>query len=180
MKAPRALSALAAENEPLEQLDVVIARLRASTAESRVLEWKASGLFGPKVSIRTRYRAVKAALSFANADGGFILFGIDPKGTWIGLGESEIAELDPAKITELINGVTFPELPIINYAQFTDAGRHFALVHIPPSPLMPHVTTKDITEIDAAGLRKIVLAKHTVYYRQGAKSEPATPISIKR
>jgi hypothetical protein len=29
-------------------------------------------------------------------------------------------------------------------------------------------------------VRKIVLAKHTVYYRQGAKSEPATPIQHQR
>jgi schlafen family protein len=176
VKVPRALSALAAEAEPLERLDEVVTRLRASTAESRVLEWKANGLFGPRVTIRTKYRAVKAALSFANTDGGFVLFGIDPKGEWIGLAESEIAELDPAKITELINGVVFPELPIINYAQFAESRRQFALVHIPPSPLIPHVTTKDITEMDAGGVRKIVLAKHTVYYRQGAKSEPATPV----
>jgi hypothetical protein len=176
LKALRALSALAAETEPLEVLDEVVARLRTSTTESRVLEWKTNGLFGPHVTIRTKYRAVKAAISFANTDGGFILFGVDPKGAWTGLSDSEVAELDPAKITELINGAVFPELPIINVAQFAEAGRQFALVHVPPSPLIPHVTTKDITEMDAAGVRKIILAKHTVYYRQGAKSESATPV----
>lgn len=180
MRAPRALSTLAAETEPLEYLDEVVARLRASTAESRVLEWKASTLFGTHVSTRTRYRAVKAVISFANADGGFVLLGVDPKGTWIGLQDSELADLDPAKITELINGAVFPELPVINFATFANAGKQFALVHIPPSPLIPHVTTKDITEIDPGGVRKIVLAKHTVYYRQGAKSEPATPVQHQR
>jgi hypothetical protein len=180
MKGPRALSALAVETDPLEHLDEVVARLRSSTAESRVLEWKTNGLFGAHVTIRTRYRSVKAAISFANTDGGFLLFGVDPKGAWIGLQESELAELDPAKITELVNGVVFPELPIINYAQFAETGEQFALVHVPPSPLIPHVTTKDITEIDPGGVRKIVLAKHTVYYRLGAKSEPATPIQHQR
>lgn len=176
MKAARTLSALAAETEPLEHLDEIVARLRATTAESRVLEWKTTGLFGSHVSVRTRYRAVKAAISFANTDGGFVLLGVDPKGDWIGLQPNELADLDPAKITELINGAVFPELPIINYAQFGDAGRQFALVHVPPSPLIPHVTTKDITEIGVGGVRKTVLTRHIVYYRQGAKSEPATPV----
>lgn len=81
--------------EPLEHLDEILTRLRASTAESRVLEWKATGLFGH---------------------------------------------------------------------------------HVPPSAFIPHVTTKDITEIDAGGARKTILARYTVYYRQGAKSEPATPV----
>ncbi len=175
MKFSRTLSALAAEFEPLEDLAGVVTRLRGATAESRVLEWKSSGPFGPDVTVRTKYRAVKAAISFANTDGGFILFGIDPRGEWLGLGDNSMAELDPAKVTQLINGVVFPELPVINYAQFSEAGKTFAVVHVPPSPLIPHVTTKDITEIDANGARRIVLAKHTVYYRHGAKSEAATP-----
>jgi len=37
-----------------------------------------------------------------------------------------------------------------------------------------------MTEIDVNGTRKIVLARHTVYYRHGAKSEPATPLQLQK
>ena len=176
MNALRSLSVFASQTEPLEDLDQVVARLRVTTAESRVLEWKATGLFGPHVTIRTKYRAVKAVISFANTEGGFVLFGVDPTGKWIGLSDSERLELDPAKVTDLINGVVFPELPVINFAQFSDRNKPFALVHVPPSASVPHVTTRDITETDGNGKKRVVLAKHTVYYRQGAKSEAASPL----
>jgi len=176
----RTLSSLAAEADPLDTLEVVVERLRSATAESRCLEWKSGGLFGPRVTVRTKYRAVKAAISFANADGGFLLFGVDPKGTWLGLADDEMAEFDPAKVTELINGAVFPDLPVITYAQFSHAGKNFAVVHIPPSPLVPHATTKDVTEADASGTRKVVLAKHAVYYRHGGKSDTATPLQLQR
>jgi hypothetical protein len=122
----------------------------------------------------------KTPISFANADGGFLLFGVDPKGTWLGLAQEELAQLDPAKVTELINGVVFPDLPVINYAQFSHARKSFAIVHIPPSPLVPHATTRDVTEIDPSGTRRVVLAKYTVYYRHGGKSEAATPSQLQR
>ncbi len=159
---------------------MVVDRLRAATAESRCLEWKASGLFGSGISVRTKYRAVKAAISFANADGGFLVFGVGPNGVWVGLSAAELAELDPAKVTELINGVVYPDLPVINFAQFSEEGKTFAVIHIPPSPFVPHATTKDISEIDTKGIRKVVLAKHTVYYRHGGKSDTATPLQLQR
>lgn len=179
-KPARSLSSLAAEADPLDALEVVVERLRSATAESRWLEWKFGGLFGPRVTTRTKYRSVKTAISFANTDGGFLLFGVDPKGKWSGLADDDMAELDPAKVTELINGVVFPDLPVINYAQFSHERKNFAVVHIPPSPLVPHSTTRDVTEIDASGIRKVVLAKHTVYYRHGGKSDTATPLQLQR
>ena len=176
----RTLASLAAEDNPLDDLKQVIKRLRSSTAESRHLEWKSCGLFGPRATIRNKYRSVKAAISFANTEGGFLLFGVDPSGKWLGLADDEISELDPAKITELINGVVYPDLPAINFAQFSYAHKKFAVIHIPPSTLVPHSTFKEITEIDTGGIRKIILAKHAVYYRQGAKSDTATPLQLQR
>lgn len=173
-------ASLAAEANPLEELEVVVERLLSATAESRYLEWKSGGLFGPRVTHRTKYRSVKAAISFANAEGGFLLFGVDPTGIWLGLADDEMAEFDPAKVTELINGVVYPDLLAINYAQFSHAGKKFTVVHIPPSPLVPHSTSREITEVDASGTRRVILAKHTVYYRHGAKSDSATPLQLQR
>ena len=169
-------ASLASTPDPLQELGQLVAKLRSATAETRYLEWKRGGLFDPAVTTRTKYRAVKAAISFANADGGFVVFGIHPNGTWEGLTDEQLFHFDPAKITELINGVVFPELPEINYAEFSDSEKNFAVVHVPPSGLIPHVTTRKIVETDASGVKKTVIERHAVYFRQGARSAVATPL----
>ena len=174
------LAALASAADPLQDLDQLVARLRAATAEGRHLEWKRGGLFGPTVTTRTKYRAVKAAISFANADGGFVLFGVHPDGTWEGLTDDVLSHFDPAKVTELVNGVVFPEIPTINYAEFSESDRKLAVVHIPSSGLIPHVTTKTIVERESGAVKKTLIEKYAVYYRQGAKSAVATPLQHQR
>src|SRR6266436_1500252 len=104
------LSSLAASTNPLEDLKTVIAKLRRETKESRYAEWKLDPPLGPTVSVRAKYRTVKAMVSFANADGGFVVFGVDSGGKWIGLKREELALVDPAHILELINGCLFPDI----------------------------------------------------------------------
>jgi hypothetical protein len=174
------LAKLAATADAVEDLPTLVARLKSETAESRWLEWKTGGLFGPDVAVRTKYRAVKAAISFANTDGGFIVFGVRPDGTWEGVPDAQMTHFDPAKVAELVNGIVFPELPAINYAEIREEGRRFVVVHVPSSGVVPHTTTKEITDIDTAGKRVIVVAKHAVYARQGAKSDLASPTYLQR
>jgi predicted HTH transcriptional regulator len=88
----------------------------------------------------------KAAISFANTEGGFVLFGIEPKGKWLGFTEAELKKTDPAALAELVNGCVSPELIGLNYSHITIAGRIFPVLHVPPSTQMPHVTTKEIPE----------------------------------
>jgi hypothetical protein len=76
--------------------------------------------------------------------------------------------------------VVFPDLPRINFAQLKGEGRTLAVVHIPPSPLLPHATTREVTEADASGARRVVLVKHAVYYRRSGKSDTATPLQLQR
>ena len=45
---------------------------------------------GRLVPKHTKFRIVKAALSFANTAGGFIVFGVDACGNWIGFSEAEM------------------------------------------------------------------------------------------
>lgn len=168
-------SALSAQINPLEDIAAVILRARSETRESRHLEWKSNPPLGPTVSVRSKYRMVKAAISFANTDGGFILFGIDSSGKWVGLDKKELNQVDPAHVIELINGCVFPEILILNFADFLYENRSFAVLHIPPSSIAPHVTTKDISEKDEFGKPKTIILKHVVYSRQGAKSDLATP-----
>lgn len=118
---------------------------------------------------------VKAALSFANWEGGFVVFGVAPNGVWRGLSEAELALVDPASLSELINGCIFPEIPQLNYIDFHHEQKAFALLHVPPSLAAPHVTTKEVVEKDPNGALRKIIARHALYCRQGAKSDLATP-----
>lgn len=176
----RSLSSLAAEPNALDSLEDAVELLRRATAESRYLEWKSCGLFGSHVAPRTKYRAVKAAISFANTDGGFLVFGVTPDGTWVGLQPEEVREFDPAKVAELVNAIVFPELPVINYALYRAGSKRYVVLHIPPSGSIPHTTTKEIAAVDEHGVRRTVIVKHAVYYRTGAKSDTASPSQLQK
>ena len=179
-KRPKAksLASLARLDEPFAHLDELIRRLHAEKVETRLVEWKVTPPFGSSVTTKVKYRIVKAVLSFANTDGGFVVFGVSSKGEWTGLSKMELDATDPAMLTELINGCVAPELGYINYTPFKRAGRWFAVLHTPPSAVVPHVTTKEV--VDAPPERKILLPKGAVFCRYGAKCDLATAAQYHR
>lgn len=160
--------------DPLEDRDLLLKRLLQTRAESKYLEWKLSCPVGPSVTKKTKYRIVKAIVSFANTSGGFVLCGVGPKGNWSGLDKTELSYVDPAMITELLNGVILPELPHLNYSELEHRGKKFVVIHTPPSELMPHVTTKEVTDEYSKGNKYTLIAPKAVYCRFGAKSDLAT------
>lgn len=169
------LKAFASREDPFAELEALKKRLLNCSSESRYIEWKGYPPIGPTVNVRWKYRAVKAAISFANTDGGFIVFGVAPDGRWMGLTKEELSHVDASKIRELINGCISPELPYLNYAQIAYRGKHFSLLHVPASPLMPHVTTKEIVERGPRSKPDVILARHAVYCRSGGRSSRASP-----
>ena len=174
------LAWFARQPNPFQDLDQIAKRLKLETSESRHLEWKSTPPIGSSVTLRTKYRVVKAVVSFANTEGGFVLFGIDNKGKWLGFTEGELKESDPAALAELINGCLSPELTGLNYANITDSGRIYPVLHVPPSALMPHVTTKEIPERLPDGKSVLHLSKYSIYCRYAAKSDLATPSQLAR
>lgn len=134
----------------------------------------------PKRLASLEYRTVKAVISFANTQGGFVVCGVDPKGCWVGLSNEDLAHVDPAKIAELISGVVSPEIPNLNYTEIKHRRKRFVILHVPPSHVMPHVTTKAITEKRPGGKQHTILAARAVYYRYSAKSDLATPAALQR
>jgi len=174
------LKAFVRQEDPFAELEVLKKRLLRCSSESRYLEWKSYAPIGPTVDTRLKYRAVKAAISFANTDGGFIIFGAALDGRWTGLTKEEMNHVDPSKITELINGCISPELPYLNYAQTIHRGKRLAILHVPSSPLQPHVTTKDIVDRSRTSKPEIILARHAVYCRSGGKSSLASPAQHQR
>ena len=167
------LRSLAYSPNPFDNLDDLKSRLAGESAESKHLEWKLLPPTGPEVIRRTKYRFVKAVISFANTEGGFVIVGTNNEGKHIGLDTHNQRDLDLAKLDELINGCVFPSIRNLNLVFTKLEGVKIGILHIPPSPEMPHVTTKSVTlESDQ---RKAVLARHVVYTRQGAKSDIARP-----
>jgi len=174
------LAKFAAMTDPFEELELLCKRLHQSTSESKLLEWKLPCPIGPNVTTRTKYRVAKALISFANTNGGFVLCGVDPEGNWVGVDEADLVHVDPAKITELVNGVVFPEIPNLNYTEIGHDKIKIVVIHTPPSELMPHVTTKQVAEKKSDGKKHILIAHKTVYCRFGAKSDLATPTCFHR
>jgi len=159
-------------------LSEVVRALRAQTVETRHLEWKSTPPFGATVTQKIKYRVVKAVLSFGNTDGGFIVFGVAADGTWSGLNKAELDATDPAMLVELINSCVSPEIIGLNYTTVKHGGRWFAILHVPPSQLAPHVTTKEIVEY--APDRRVLLPKGAVFCRYGAKCDLATSTQFNR
>jgi predicted HTH transcriptional regulator len=166
------LKNLAADDNPFADLSALLAVLKDVRKENRLVEWKRHPPTGPTVSHLDKYRVVKVILSFANWEGGFIIFGVEPAGRWVGLSRNELDAVDPAHITELVNSCIQPDIPVINYTEVSVGRSHFALIHVPPSGAGPHITTKQVT--DKVNHSHVILARHGLYCRQGAKSDLAT------
>ena len=135
---------------------------------------------GPNVTLRSKYRTVKALISFANTEGGFVVCGVDQKGRWVGLSDEDLIHMDPAKLTELIEGVVSPEIPQLNYTEMKHRRKIFIILHTPPSEVMPHVTTKAITDRRLHARSHTILAARAVYCRYGGKSDLATSMALQR
>src|SRR6266853_1195073 len=105
----RNLAWFARQTDPFQDPALILSRLRLETSESKFLEWKQTPPIGSAVSLRTKYRVVKAVVSFANTEGGFVVFGVSPKGEWIGFARRDLQQTDAAALAELINGCISPE-----------------------------------------------------------------------
>ncbi len=177
------LKTLAGLDNPFENIETqerVESKLLGESCEGRYLERKLCGLFRKESSKRTKYRVVKAIISFANTAGGFILFGVDNDGKVIGLTKEEVREFDPAKVTELVNSCITPDITEFNLYFFTQNKKRIAVLHVPPSKLMPHVTTKEVFEQVHGQKRVVFLARYALYCRYGAKSDIARPADYER
>ena len=169
----RSLAGLDSPFEKTELKAIVEQRLREQNSEGRYWEWKLHGPFATGAKKETKYRIVKAIVSFANTAGGFIIFGVDSSGKWVGLDKEELGEFDTAKITEIVNGCITPDITEFSIYFSRVRRKKFVILHVPPSKLMPHVTTKEVFEQTEDNRRRVILKKHTVYCRFSGKSDVA-------
>lgn len=116
---------------------------------------------------------IKDIVAIANSGGGAILFGTDNKGKATGEDVSGVLALDPAVVTDKIHSYTetqFGDFEIIEGHK----GKKSVAALIVGATNIPIVFTKAGTYSVEGGRQKTAFAKGTVYFRHGAKSEPAS------
>ncbi len=130
--------------------------LLIASRESSFLDFKANF----NLASMTDYG--KTMASFANKDGGFIIFGIKDKPREItGIEKARFDGVDPAKMTEILNSYFQPE---INYEiDIKDwEGKHFGIIYTFPSQQRPIMAIKNSGDLIKDG---------EIYYRYGGKTE---------
>lgn len=163
------LASLAKMKDPLQHRELIEV-LKAQSSEGRYVEWKEHLPLGASATKKNKYRTVKAAVSFANTDGGFIIVGVTSAGQWIGLEQLDSSAADQAKFEELINRWCAPPL-VVDSKLIVAKGRNFIVLHVPASDFAPHVITEEVKDT-ATGAERL-LAKGAVYCRRGSKCDLA-------
>jgi hypothetical protein len=131
---------------------------RLSSRESNQLEFKET--FG----YRNLKNHIRTVAGFANAKGGYIVYGVasDPH-LLIGMKSSEFEQLDPEKITQLLNEYFDPELHWERHIHEID-GKQFGVLYVYESTNKPIVCKKSAD--DAKHLRA-----SDIYYRYRGRTQ---------
>ena len=110
----------------------------------------------------------KDVLSFANTNGGFLLFGVKD-GTFerAGLDDEPASVLgDPNNIQQKINRFIEPPISLLRCKSYRVNNQKFVAVFIPPSLEKTHIISRDGGFKFPTGKEKIVLRKGTSYVRR--------------
>jgi hypothetical protein len=160
---------------PTAKKSITEADPAAAAGESRSLDFKES--FDPN-SGRDWVELVKDIAAMANSGGGHLVFGVKDNGALAAGGSDAIARVDPAVIADKLF-----KYSRCHFAEFelTAAQRHGASVTVlavgPTDRLI--VFTKPGTYPDGPSQGR-AFSQGTVYFRHGAKSEPATSEDVAR
>ena len=121
---------------------------------------------------------IKDIVAFANSGGGVILIGVKDNGEPAECDVSSVLSLDPAKLTDKIAAFTGTQFCDFEIGQACHDGHDVAALHIHGAPF-PMVFEREGTYPHASGNKKIAFAKGTIYFRHGAKSEPANNADLR-
>ena len=148
-------SALVAEVHGLLRLDVNDPTRLASRENSR-LEYK------ERFNCANRAKYGKTLAAFANASGGFIVFGVqDSPRHLVGVNHENFDALDPARFSAYLNSAYAPELQWEAFS--TDLGGvRLGVLYVAPAKERPVVSLKN----DKEGVRE-----SDIYYRYRGRSE---------
>lgn len=119
---------------------------------------------------------IKDVVAVANSGGGHILFGVDNHGKATKGDLSAIASLDPAHVVDKIAKYVNAQLGEIEIAETRRGGAMIIVWKIPESPvplIFENPGTYEFVEKGGRKQQRTSFGRGTLYFRHGAKSEPA-------
>ena len=157
----------------------VTERVAAARSETRSLDFKER--FDPK-ELSEWLELIKDFVAMANSGGGLIVIGVCDNGQPATGDVQPVLDLDPAKFTDKIESYTHVQFDDFEIADVVRNGSRVAVIVIGPNIDAPIVFTRPGTypDPDNKKYQKTAFAKGTVYFRHGAKSEPATTADLRR
>lgn len=121
---------------------------------------------------------VKDIVAIANTNGGVIIFGLDDQGQCSGHDVSALESFDSAKVTDQINKYTNIQFADFFILSAVRSDGVFPAIAIYPTRL-PIVFTKVGTYSVGKNVQKTAFSVGTLYFRHGAKSEPANQDDVR-
>jgi Schlafen, AlbA_2 len=115
---------------------------------------------------------VKDLVSIANSGGGTICVGLDDNGSHAGIDLTPLNSIDPAELTDKIARYTDIQFSDFRIAKSQAAGGPIVCIEIGPARI-PMVFTRPGTYQVDGNRQKTAFGNGTLYFRHGAKSEPA-------
>lgn len=150
--------------------DELVALGRTATKESKQIDFKSEC---DPTAPGALLELIKDIVAMANSGGGAIVIGLDDVGTPTCVDVSAFLALDLAKISDLVLKMTGDEVDGLEVIADSKNGNNIAIVHVPPRSGAPLVFEKSGNYVSSSGKSKCAFPQGTVYFRHGAKSEPA-------
>ncbi len=148
-----------------------LARAKAAKRETKRLEFKEQ--FDVKGD-RDWCEIIKDIVAIANSGGGLILIGVRNDGSASGADLTEVLKLDPAKLTDKIFSYTGEQFAEFEMEPLKRGGKMVAALRISEAAI-PMVFTSAGTYPEPGAKKPVkAFARGALYFRHGAKSEPAT------
>lgn len=115
---------------------------------------------------------VKDIVALANSGGGTVCIGLEDDGTNSKSDLSHLAALDPAELTDKIARYTDIQFADVRISKAEASGGPIVCIDVGPARI-PMVFTRPGTYLIANNRQKTAFGIGTLYFRHGAKSEPA-------
>ena len=122
---------------------------------------------------------VKDIVAMANSGGGIIIFGITDDGRISEFDRKIVLELDPAVVSDKIHAYTGENFSEFKILEIKIRNKILSAILIFETQT-PIVFTRNGADGMTQGKQKPIFLKGTIYFRHGAKSEPADTGDIKR
>jgi hypothetical protein len=153
-------------------------RARSAKRESKTVDFKER--FDPDDAADWP-ELIKDFMAMANSGGGLIVVGVCDDGSPSGARVTAVLKLDPAKITDKIERYTGVQFADFEIHEVKRERKVVAAIEIGAVREAPIAFTRPGTYVPAgAGSKqKTAFSKGTVYFRHGAKSEPATTADLR-